>query len=167
MLSFLLSFLPSVIFLESVQAMSADVSLLKQKKISLWHFFSSSIRSPSLINEVSIDSLLSLELMDMLTTMSFPLCLLLFLFTTTQCQWTLRQYLIEKDFFNGFKAGEFSIYDLSTNRLLYRFETRYAFTQMADLLAEPNQQKVATIQHIWSPWRKYWRREIDDRTVRL
>lgn len=90
----------------------------------------------------------------MLTMMSSILFILLFLFTTTQCQWTLRQYLIDKDFFNGFKAGEFSIYDASGNRLIYRFETQYAFTQMADLYAYPNQQKVASIQHIWSPWRK-------------
>jgi hypothetical protein len=52
----------------------------------------------------------------------------------TQTQWALRQYIIKKDLFTGFKAREFSIYD---HHLLYRLQSRYALTQGADLYVYP------------------------------
>ena len=75
-------------------------------------------------------------------------------FARTQSQWAVRQYLVEKDFFTGIKAGEFSIYDQSGRTLLFRLESRYAFTQTAELYAYPGKQLVASIRNIWSPWSK-------------
>ncbi|CAF1075586.1 unnamed protein product [Rotaria sordida] len=69
-----------------------------------------------------------------------------------QTQQILRQYTIKKDFFGGFKAGEYSIYDQSGNILLFRFESRYGFTQTAQLYAYPGKQMVASIRNNWSPW---------------
>ncbi|CAF3398335.1 unnamed protein product [Rotaria sp. Silwood1] len=70
----------------------------------------------------------------------------------TQSQQAFREYIIKKDFFSGFKAGEFSIYDQSSNTLLYRLESRYGITQTADLYAYPGKQMVASIRNLWSPF---------------
>jgi len=83
---------------------------------------------------------------------SIILVLSFLFFTKTQCQWALRQYVIEKDFFTGFKAGEFSVYDQSEKNLLYRLESSYAITQTAQLYAYPGKQMVGSIRNTWSPW---------------
>lgn len=81
-------------------------------------------------------------------------------FTKTQSQWAIRQYIIEKDFFSGIKAGEFSVFDQSGRNLLYRLESRYAVTQTAALYAYPGKQMVASIRNIWSPWSKIFHLKI-------
>ena len=73
---------------------------------------------------------------------------------TTHRQWALRRYRIEKDFFVGIKAGEFSIYDHSGRTLLFRLESRYAITQTAELFTYPNKQLIASIRKSLSPFRK-------------
>ena len=93
------------------------------------------------------------------TILTLPLLLCLFL-TRTQSQRTPRQYIIEKDFFTGLKAGEFSVYDQSGKNLLYRLESRYAVTQRAELYAFPGKQLVASLRNSWSPWSKI---SIDNR----
>jgi hypothetical protein len=87
-------------------------------------------------------------------TISVFLILLSFCFATTHRQWALRRYRIEKDFFFGLKAGEFSFYDQSGRSLLYRLESRYAITQTAELLAYPNKQIIASIRKTLSPFCK-------------
>ena len=62
------------------------------------------------------------------------------------------QYLIEKDFFTGVKAGEFSVYDPSRRNLLNWLESRYAITQTVELYAYPRKQRVPSIRNAWSPW---------------
>ena len=82
---------------------------------------------------------------------SAALCLLL---TRARSQLLLRQYRIEKDFFTGFKAGEFSVYDQWGRTLLFRLESIYAFTQSSDLSAYPTRQVIASLTNAWSPWSK-------------
>ncbi len=89
----------------------------------------------------------------MLTTSIIIVLICLFL-TQTQSQWGSRQYVIEKDFFTGLKAGEFSIYDQSGRNLLYRLESRYAVAQRLELYAYPGKQLVASLRNSWSPWSK-------------
>jgi len=97
---------------------------------------------------MSFDHLCPCE-MSMISIILVLSCLL---FTKTQSQWAFRQYVIEKDFFTGFKAGEFSVYDQSEKNLLYRLESSYAITQTAQLYAYPGKQMVGSIRNTWSPW---------------
>jgi hypothetical protein len=83
--------------------------------------------------------------MSTISVILIPICLF---FTRTQSQWVLRQYRIEKDFFSGLKAGEFSVYDQSGKNLLYRLESRYAVTQTSELYAYPSKQMVASIRNV-------------------
>jgi len=87
-------------------------------------------------------------------TISIFLVLLSLCFARTDRQWPLRRYRIEKDFFTGVKAGEFSVYDEYGRNLLYRFESRYAITQTGELYTYPSKQIVASIQNTWSPLSK-------------
>jgi hypothetical protein len=89
-----------------------------------------------------------------MATISIIFLVICLFFTKTQSQWGVRQYVIEKDFLSGFKAGEFSVYDQSERNLLYRLESRYAITQTSELYAYPGKQMVASLRNIWSPWSK-------------
>jgi hypothetical protein len=89
-----------------------------------------------------------------MSTISIILVIICLSLARTQSQWALRKYIIEKDFFTGFKAGEFSIYDQSSKNLVYRLESRYAVTQRSELYAYPGRQLVASIRNSWSPWSK-------------
>jgi hypothetical protein len=89
-----------------------------------------------------------------MSMMSIILVLICLFVIRTQSQWALRQYIIKKDIFTGFKVGEFSVYDQSENHLLYRSESRYALTQAADIYVYPGKQLVASIRNKWSPWSK-------------
>jgi hypothetical protein len=96
-----------------------------------------------------------------MSTISIILLLIICLFfARTQTQQALRQYVIEKDFFTGFKSGEFSIYDQSGRNLLYRIESQYAITQTVALYAYPRKQMVATIRQTWSPWSKIFHLKV-------
>ncbi|CAF2549784.1 unnamed protein product [Rotaria sp. Silwood2] len=87
-----------------------------------------------------------------MSTNSFILVFICLLCARTQSQQAYRQYLIKKDFFSGFKAGEFSIYDQSANTLLFRLESRFDVTQNAELYAYPGKRMVASMKNLWSPW---------------
>ena len=85
-----------------------------------------------------------------MSTNSIFLVLICLFLTRTQSQRPFRQYVIEKDLFSGFKAGEFSIYDQSGKILLYRLESQFSFTQKAKLYAFPSKQMVASIRNVGS-----------------
>ena len=104
-----------------------------------------SVRRQSVLDSVK---LVRMAMLSIVAALSF--CF----FAGTRSQWALRQYFIQKDFFTGIKAGEFSIYDQSRTNLLYRLESRYGLTQTAELYAYPGKQLVASIRNLWSPWSK-------------
>ncbi|CAF5181296.1 unnamed protein product, partial [Rotaria magnacalcarata] len=76
----------------------------------------------------------------------------LFLCTRIQSQQAFREYVAKKDFFNGLKSGEFSIYDQSNRNLLFRLESRYGFLQKAELFAYPQRQIVGSIKNNFVMW---------------
>ncbi|CAF2042674.1 unnamed protein product [Rotaria magnacalcarata] len=53
-----------------------------------------------------------------------------------------RQYVIEEDFYQGFKAREFSIYDRTGKNLQYRLESYISFGQSIELVAYPSKKAV-------------------------
>ena len=58
----------------------------------------------------------------------------------------LRTYALRKDYFNGIKAAEFSIYDISKKTLYYRIESRYSLLPKFDLVAYPSKQVVGKLE---------------------
>jgi hypothetical protein len=61
----------------------------------------------------------------------------------------LREYVIRKDFFNSFKAGQFSIYDQTGKILLYRIESEYAFMHTIKLIAYPSRKVIGRLKGKW------------------
>ncbi len=68
------------------------------------------------------------------------------IFTYVSPQDPIRQYVIRKDFFIGFKAGEFTVYDTSEKNIQYRIESDYGITQNVRLIAHPSKQLVGRLQ---------------------
>ena len=58
----------------------------------------------------------------------------------------IRQYVIRRDFFSNFKAGEFSVYDTNEKHLYYRIESKYFPLQNVELIAYPSKQTVGKLQ---------------------
>lgn len=56
-----------------------------------------------------------------------------------------RQYLVRKDFFNGIKAGEFSVMDPSEKNLFYRIESLYHVLQRVEIIRYPQKKKTAEL----------------------
>ncbi len=74
-----------------------------------------------------------------------------FLLVTVACRVNakdgpLRAYTLRKDFFNGIKAGEFSVFDISKKTLYYRIESKYTFMPKFDLVAYPSKQVVGKLE---------------------
>jgi hypothetical protein len=90
--------------------------------------------SASIINKMSIN------------TCFFVLLLTSTLFIYVNPQDALRQYLIIKDFFSTFKAGEFSIFDPNEKTMFYRIESDYSVTQDVKLVAYPSKQEVGRLK---------------------
>jgi uncharacterized protein YxjI len=67
------------------------------------------------------------------------------IFTYVNSQDAIRQYVIRKDFFNGIKAAEFSIYDKNEN-IQYRIESSYSVMQSVKLIAYPSKQEVGRLK---------------------
>jgi len=67
------------------------------------------------------------------------------IFTYVNSQDAIRQYVIRKDFFNGIKAAEFSIYDKNEN-IQYRIESSYSVMQSIKLIAYPSKQEVGRLK---------------------
>jgi hypothetical protein len=83
--------------------------------------------------------------------MSICLCvsilvLVTMVFASINPQKTVRSYIIQKDFFDGGKAAEYSIYDPTKQELQYRMESRYAFFQGVDVIAYPSKEIVARLK---------------------
>lgn len=58
----------------------------------------------------------------------------------------LRIYSLRKDFFNGIKGPEFSVYDISKKTLYYRIESKYSLLPKFDLVAYPAKQVVGKLE---------------------
>lgn len=59
---------------------------------------------------------------------------------------SLRAYSIRKDFFNGVKAAEFSVFDISKKTLYYRIESKYSLMPKFDLVAYPSKKVVGKLE---------------------
>ena len=57
----------------------------------------------------------------------------------------LRQYVLNKDFFNGFKENEFTIYEQSSKNIQYRIESHFKVAHNLELVAYPSKQVVANL----------------------
>ncbi|CAF0797428.1 unnamed protein product [Rotaria sordida] len=60
----------------------------------------------------------------------------------------IKSYSIRKDFFKGFKAGEFSIRDTSGKHLYYRIESNYAKLHSLKIIAYPSKQEVGRLKAV-------------------
>ena len=85
-----------------------------------------------------------------ISSMLLGYCIVVLLITVV-CQFNaqdgpLRSYTIRKDYFNGIKAAEFSVYDISKNTLYYRIESRYSLMPKFDLVAYPSKQVVGKLE---------------------
>ncbi|CAF1518644.1 unnamed protein product [Rotaria sp. Silwood1] len=83
--------------------------------------------------------------------MSIWICFSVFLlastiFTYVNSQNAIRKYVIRKDWFNLFKAGEFSIYDTSQKGLIYRIESNVGIFLDSKLIAYPSKKEVGRLQ---------------------
>lgn len=75
----------------------------------------------------------------------------IFLLVTIACQLNakdgpLRAYTIRKDYFNGIKAAEFSVFDISKKTLYYRIESKYSIMPKFDILAHPSKKHVGKLE---------------------
>jgi len=66
-------------------------------------------------------------------------------FTYVNPQTAIRQYVIRKDYFNGIKAAEFSIYDKNEN-IQYRIESNYNVLQSIKLIVYPSKKEVGRLK---------------------
>ncbi|CAF3519435.1 unnamed protein product [Rotaria sp. Silwood1] len=57
-----------------------------------------------------------------------------------------RQYFIVTDFFRGFKAREYSIYDQTGKNLQYRIESKYHILQSLELVTYPTKKVIGKLQ---------------------
>jgi len=58
----------------------------------------------------------------------------------------LRVYTLRKDFFNGLKAAEFSVFDVSKKTLYYRIESKHTIMPKFDLIAHPSKKIVGKLE---------------------
>jgi hypothetical protein len=80
--------------------------------------------------------------------MSIHSCISLVLLTiiilsNVNSQNVLRQYVIRQDFFAGYKAPEYTVYDTSEKHVYYRIESRYNLLHNVKVIAYPSKQEVA------------------------
>ncbi|CAF2398948.1 unnamed protein product [Rotaria sp. Silwood2] len=81
----------------------------------------------------------------------FVLLLASTIFIQVNSQDPIKSYSIRKDFFKGFKAGEFSVRDPSGKHLFYRIESSYALLQSLKLIAYPSKQEVGRLKALIKP----------------
>ncbi|UJR29808.1 hypothetical protein I4U23_017352 [Adineta vaga] len=60
---------------------------------------------------------------------------------------SIRRYFIQKDYFTGFKLGEFSIFDSSKKDLLFRIESLYTFGGKIQIINNSSKQVVAELRN--------------------
>jgi hypothetical protein len=68
------------------------------------------------------------------------------IFNYVNPQNAIREYVVRKDFFTGFKAGEFSVYDTSEKHVHYRVESNYGLMQNVKVIAHPSKQEIGRLQ---------------------
>jgi hypothetical protein len=68
------------------------------------------------------------------------------IFTYVNPQNAIREYVIHRDIFSGFKAAQFSIYDKSEAHVYYRIESDYGLTQNVKVIAYPSKQEVGRLE---------------------
>jgi hypothetical protein len=71
---------------------------------------------------------------------------LILILTYVNSQNATQEYTIHRDFFNGFKAAEFSVFDTSEKNIHYRLESNYGVTQNVKVIAYPSKQEVGRLQ---------------------
>lgn len=62
----------------------------------------------------------------------------------------LRSYILSKDFWIGYKAGEFSIFNTKKPLIQYRIESNYALGQKIQLIKSSTREVIAKLKSIWS-----------------
>jgi hypothetical protein len=71
---------------------------------------------------------------------------LILILTYVNSQNATQEYTIHRDFFNGFKAAEFSVFDTSEKNIHYRIESNYGVTHNVKVIAYPSKQEVGRLQ---------------------
>lgn len=66
-------------------------------------------------------------------------------FNFASCQTALRSYVIRRDLFHGIKASEYSVYDETEQKLLYRMETKLSLLQKLELFSYPSKTLVGRL----------------------
>ncbi|CAF0751289.1 unnamed protein product [Didymodactylos carnosus] len=61
------------------------------------------------------------------------------------CEFT-RELVVKKDFFNGIKPNEFSVYDTSEKNLKYRIDTKWFKIHGVSITAKPSNEEIATVE---------------------
>jgi hypothetical protein len=72
--------------------------------------------------------------------------LTIIILSNVNSQNVLRQYVIRQDFFAGYKAPEYTVYDTSEKHVYYRIESRYNLLQNIKVIAYPSKQEVARLE---------------------
>ena len=57
----------------------------------------------------------------------------------------LRVFTLRKDYFNGIKVAEFSVFDVSKNTLYYRIESTFSIMPKFELISYPSKQVVGKL----------------------
>ncbi|CAF1211133.1 unnamed protein product [Adineta steineri] len=58
----------------------------------------------------------------------------------------LRTYTLRKDYFNGIKVAEFSVFDISKTTLYYRIESKFSILPKFELISYPSKQVVGKLE---------------------
>jgi hypothetical protein len=77
--------------------------------------------------------------------LNYVCCSLLILAKVILTQNVIQEYVIQKDFFNVFKAAEFSIYDPGETNVYYRIESNYGLMQNVKVIANPSTQEIGEL----------------------
>lgn len=67
---------------------------------------------------------------------------IILLFTTVYSVTSIREYVIRKDFFRFVKASEYTIYDRTGKKVLYRIESQFSLLHKIKLIAYPSKKEV-------------------------
>ena len=71
--------------------------------------------------------------------------LLGFLVYSIQSNTPIKEYLVRRDAFSGFKAAEYSVYDKDKKHLYYRIESKVSILQNVELRAQPSKKVIGRL----------------------
>ena len=81
---------------------------------------------------------------------AFNLLLVTGIFAHVNPQNAIRTYIIEKDFFNPIKAGEFTVSDTTGKEIQYRVESKFSLMQSVEVIAYPSKKVIAKLDKKFS-----------------